>query len=538
MPTTGRPGVFVTENFQPLATAAGIPGEALPAFAAVHPRGPLAPTLISSWQEYVRLYGDFTTPGANLLPFAVNQFFSAGGSQCFILRIPNTDASPASLACVNIDADGPGTVMTFTANSPGVWAERVYIELATAGRTGRFNVNVYYGGQTPPFLVETFQDCSVNPQDTRYVLGMVNSPTAGSKYVTLAVTFESGTYEAGADDPLLITPQALTGGSDGVTAPLLGASTANPPNATDGYLTDAITFGYDRKPDQVLVLNIPGLSDVNTLNAILSWCAARTDVFLVIDGPAPNLSSISSPIYNNTVTTTYVNMVSGSNVLTPSSYADLYAPWLLVQDPSSTTPGATVYLPPGGQVLGRISATDNATGAYQSPAGIRYGQLQVVDLETRFSNVNLDTLNNAQINAIKMVPGVGFCVFGARTLHPGYPDRYVAVRRMIMQLEHDFRWLCQSALFEPNDARLWAQITAILQSYLNQLLQAGALGGSTPSDSYQVICDSTNNTPATASAGIVNVNVAVALLSPAEYINIVLSYFQGAGTVTTTTSTN
>jgi len=72
--------------------------------------------------------------------------------------------------------------------------------------------------------------------------------------------------------------------------------------------------------------------------------------------------------------------------------------------------------------------------------------------------------------------------------------------------------------------------------YLGQLLQAGQLGGDTPADSFMVTCDDTTTTPAQASAGIVNMLVAVSLLSPAEYINITLSMFQGDGTTSVSTT--
>src|SRR5487761_443223 len=106
MPTPvgyGRPGVFVTENFAPLSNNNGaIPGEALPAFAALHNRGPLAPPLVPSWQQYTNLYGNFSTLPGSLLPFAVNQFFANGGTQCFIARIPNTDAAVAAVSLEDI----------------------------------------------------------------------------------------------------------------------------------------------------------------------------------------------------------------------------------------------------------------------------------------------------------------------------------------------------------------------------------------------------------------------------------------------------
>lgn len=516
MTTFGRPGVFTTENFAPLANSGpGIPGEALPAFAGIYPRGPLAPTLITSWQNFLQTYGDFTTDPGNLLPYAVYQFFNNGGNQCFILRLPNTDATAASLVLSDINSS-PDSVMTVTANSPGTWGQSIFVELATAGQAGRFNVNVYFGGSTKAFLEETFSDVSINPVDRRYVQNMVNSPTAGSKYISLAVSLPNNQYLAGVNDPALISPAPLTGGSTGTSAP---------------DLTTTIPLGFGQLLNQVLNINVPGLTNATTINALLAWADGQQDKMFVIDGPSPNFPETSAQVVTN-----YVSMIQGGGSINADTYGVLYAPWLQVQDPASTVAGATIYLPPGGAVLGQWSATDVARGTVKAPAGIT-NTLKVVNLETQFSDSDLDTLNIAQVNAIKKIPGIGFCIFGARTLHPAFPDRYVSVRRMIMKLEHDFKYICQFALFEPNDQRLWKQITSVLQNYLNGLLQANQLGGTSPADSYQVVCDDTNNTVATAAAGIVNVNVAVALLSPAEFIEITLSQFQGDGTTSVATNT-
>jgi hypothetical protein len=514
MPTTGRPQISVAENFTPLSpNGPAIPGEAQPCIAGVFPRGPLAPTAVTSPRQFTNLFGDYTTDPGNLFPFAVQQFFLNGGSQLFVARIPNSDAVSASLQLLDV-AESPSDIVTVTASSPGVWGQNIFVEVVTAGTAGRFSLNVYFNGSANTNLAETFQDLSTNPSDPRYVVNMVNSPITGSQYVVLSEDL-GGPYVLGSTDLALVAPSPLTGGNDGVTAP---------------DITTALPAQLDTLIDQALYINVPGLDDITALTTLESWAAGRGDVMFVIDGPAPNL-----PESTATVTSNYLAMVSGDGSLPDSTYLTVYAPWLLVQDPSSTVPGATRYLPPGGAVLGQWNATDAAFGTVQTPAGVN-NSLQVIDLEARFSNTQLDTLNDNFVNAIKLIPGKGFLIFGGRTLHPGYPDRYIAVRRMIIKLEHDFKWILLFALFQPNNAVLWKQITSVLQTYLGQLLQAGQLGGDTPADSFMVICDDTTTTPAQAMAGIVNVNVAVSLLSPAEYINITLSMFQGDGTTSVTTT--
>lgn len=519
MVTYGRPGVFTTENFSPLTAGGGaIPGEAMPGFCAAYPRGPIKPITITSFQQFTLLYGDFTTDPGNYLPYALQQFFLNGGTQCFVLRLANTDATDSSLQLADIE-DSPENIVEVISQSPGVWGTSIYIEIASAGIAGRFNFNVYLSGSTASNLVETFQDLSTNPTDRRYCVTMINSPTSGSNFVTLVETLPEGGYVSGQTDLNLISPTPLTGGSDGVVAP------------DESVVAPDI---WDTLINQALYLNFPGLYDASfpakwdTLN---SWAAGRDDTMLIIDGPAPILSQTTAQITGN-----YTNMVSGGSSLPVSTYLTVYAPWLLCQDPSSTVPGATVFLPPGGQVLAAWQTADQLYGTVQSPAGVNFS-VKVVDLEARFSNAQLDTLNDELVNAIKFIPGLGFLIFGARTLHPSYPDRYVAVRRMLIKLEHDFQWLLLPGIFQPNDAQLWKWVENTLNSYLTTLLQADQLGGDSAADSFLVVCDNTNNTPSTAQAGIVNVNVAVSLLSPAEFIEIELSLFQGSGTASSNATT-
>lgn len=252
---------------------------------------------------------------------------------------------------------------------------------------------------------------------------------------------------------------------------------------------------------------------------------------LIIDGPPPSFPESSAQVVQN-----YLNLITGGSPITISTYATIYAPYIQIIDPASSIAGATVWVPPGGAVLGIWNQTDNAVGPWQTPAGVKFGPIKLVNIEGLFTSDDLDNLNVNNINALRFVPNYFPAIMGGRTLQQGYPDRYISVRRMLIKLEHDFTFLLQPALFEPNDAALWLQITSIITNYLTQLMQQGALGGTTPNTAFSVTCDDSNNTPATAAAGIVNVQVAVALLSPAEFILINISQFQNTGTTTITTS--
>jgi phage tail sheath protein FI len=516
MTTPARPGVFVTTTLTPLNTSGtGIPGEAIPCFALPYNRGPVAPTKITSWPQFIKLYGNFNVANGSLLHYAVYNFFNNNGDACYVLRLPNTDATYASTTLDGIGADVAVPILTVKASSPGAWGNQLYVTVNTTGVSGRVNITVYSGGNTSGFQVENWIDLSMNPADPRNVAAVINSPISGSAYITVTESLGANGYVSGTTDLAVVTtPQALTSGADGTTAPSIGT---------------AIPTALDQLQNQILNLNVPGWTTTADLNALISWAAGRGDVFLVIDGPTPNLPATSAQVAQN-----YINLVQTGGI-NATVQAAIYGPWLQIPDPASAVPGALKWVPPGGAVLGIYSYTDKVYGVQKTPAGIQT-PLKAIGLEAAFTPTDLNNLQAAMINPIKVVPGAGICIFGALTLSPGYPNQFVSVERTLMMLVHDLMFLCQFAIFEPNTADLWAQITAVLTNYLTQQMQANVLAGNTPQTSFAVLCDASNNTLSSAQTGVVNVQVAVALASPAEFIVINLSQFQGTTTATVTSS--
>lgn len=509
MATYGRPGVYTTVSYQPLTQVNSVPGGSIPAIAAEHPMGPLTPQLVQSWKQFVTLYGSYADSPGSILPFAVNEFFTNNGSQLYVLRVANTDASAASLALEDIAGTVDGA-LTITANSPGTWGENIAVTVSlTAGSNGAsyFNLQVYFTSGGVQTLVETFPYLSMNPADPRYCVPLLNSPVAGSNYITVADDIAH--YAAGQNDLVAVaSPQPLQGGTNGTVTPDLGT---------------VVPQMLDTIEDQIMAVNLPGESSVTVLNELISWASTDGDKMIVIDGPEPVLSALNGTGYSGTVLSEYLAMVqSGSPTLSASPYGALYGPWLLTQDPSSSITGATRWLPPGPAVLAQWQVNDTLVGPWQTPAGINY-QVNALAMETSFSNAQLDTLNEANVNVIRQIPGYGFCIFGGNTLAKGYPDQFISVQREMMALEHDMTNLLQFALFEPNGPALWASISDVLDNYLQQQFQAGVFAGSTAATSFQVICDASNNTPQSAQSGLVNISVLVALMSPAEFLQLDLT---------------
>jgi phage tail sheath protein FI len=509
-----RPGVYIDETLAPLAQTATTPGESVAAFVGTCKQGgPLAPTLVSSFAQYVATYGAFGDT-SDLLPYAVYQYFNNGGNSAYIVRAAASDAVAATVTLQDTEATPEGT-LKITAISPGVWGNTVHVDIvASSTGSGRFDLYVYVGGSTAAFLRERFADVSLDPADSRNAQALINSPVTGSKFVQITSLLTSAWDVTHA--PAVQTGTPLAGGSDGSATVDLGAAAERLEVIEDN-----------------LILNLPGVTDSTVLNPVIAWAEGLGTVFVVVDGV-----KASSADNAHSYALSLQGMSTGGSAITASSYAAVYGPWLIVNDPSTSTPGSARLLPPGGAVLGQFSRTDASRGVQKPPAGIDTVLRGVLDVQFRFSNADQDTLNVAGINVIKSLPGTGFVIYGARTLSQGTPDRYVSVRRSLMLIKKGILDATKFAPFDDNDQILWDQVSAVVSAYLLTLMQTGVLAGSTPAQAYFVVCDSTNNTPASVAAGVVNVQVGVATQTPAEFIVIEIGQYSGGSSATDSTTTS
>lgn len=463
--------------------------------------GSATPTLIS--------------PGPGQNTFFTDSPLTANSTYTYQVTAVNNIGETAKSADLTTTTPPDPTVqvpaMSVTAKSPGTFGNSIYIDILPGFTTNHFHLQVKIGGATAASVVEKFQDVSLDPSDARYVVGIVNSPSTGSQYITVANLMTGPVTLAWYPTEQVGTP--LSGGYDG----------SQPVNL-------AQTITELDNINTILNVNLPGVSDTTTINAVITWCQARENAFLVVDMPQ---TPGSTPVQ---AATTYLSLVPGSSSSTGqfavSGYAAVYGPWLHVSDPAGQSRSATRLLPPGGSVLGRYVTADTQAGPQQVAAGAQFPLLNVLDVEHLFANSQLDQLNQAGVNIIRPQNAVGLCIMGARTLNLGFPDRYIPVRRMLEYVEQVLVDATAFAVFKPNGPLLWATLDAICTTKLSSMAQLGMLAGATPNDAFFVQCDATNNTPTTVSQGQVNLTVGVALASPAEFVVINIGQYAGSTTVT------
>ena len=93
MPEYLAPGVYIEEIERGPKPIEGV-ATSTAAFLGETERGPTWPRLITSYNEYLRLFGDVFDDG-KYMPYAVKAFFDNGGRRVYITRIAGEGATPA-----------------------------------------------------------------------------------------------------------------------------------------------------------------------------------------------------------------------------------------------------------------------------------------------------------------------------------------------------------------------------------------------------------------------------------------------------------
>ncbi len=182
-----------------------------------------------------------------------------------------------------------------------------------------------------------------------------------------------------------------------------------------------------------------------------------------------------------------------------------------------------VVLAPSSAMAGVYAKVDSTSGVWKSPAnvGLNYvvaPTVKISDKEQELLNVNPGT--GKSINAIRNFTGKGNLVWGARTLDGNSNEwRYISVRRFFSMVEESVKKATERFMFEPNTANTWIRVQTMIENFLNQQWQDGALAGSKPEEAYYVSVGlGKTMSPEEVLEGIMNVEIGMATVRPAEFI--------------------
>lgn len=553
------PGVYVEEFDSGVKAMEGV-GTSTAGFVGLAARGPVVgrPVLLTSFADYKRRFGGYLSEleygGYRFLPNCVEQFFTNGGSTCYVMRVAPEDAAAAK------SADGPIVV---TARDPGAWANTMQaffsrsirartqvlaVQDSVSGKQYRLkNAAGFRPGDLVAFraegsvvynkitgvngslvtmaeplpddaadeslvpqrtleacgidliilwedIQESYPGCSLNPGAADYL------PDALVKSTMAQVTL---TPEDKVDDPLVLlgaAPDAevlrieLSGGQNG-TMGAVNAGTFNGADNGPGKRTGIEAF---QEISDVSIMAVPGVTDPNVQAKLVAHCEGLTSRFAVLDAP---------------LSATSVDELNTHKSAYDTSYAALYAPWVQVFDPLLKRPA---FLPPSGSACGIYARTDIERGVHKAPANevVR----SCTGLSVTYNAAEQGKLNPNGVNLIRALPGQGIRVWGARTCSSDGNWKYVNVRRLFIFLEESIRANTNWAVFEPNDEGLWSRVKGSISLFLETQRRNGALMGSTPEEAYYVEVGRNTMSQDDILNGRLICEIGVAPVRPAEFV--------------------
>ncbi|WP_375190984.1 phage tail sheath family protein [Chryseobacterium sp.] len=225
---------------------------------------------------------------------------------------------------------------------------------------------------------------------------------------------------------------------------------------------------------------------------------------------------------------------SGNVLSLPNGYVDNLK-WLksnrteLYNKAKAAIESERVVMAPSSAVAGVYAKVDSTSGVFKAPANV--GLSYVVAPTVKVSHedqmtLNVDPTSGKSINVIRSFTGKGTLVWGARTLDGNSNEwRYISVRRFFNMVEESVKKATERFVFEPNTANTWVRVQTMIENFLNQQWQDGALAGSKPEEAYYVSVG-LNKTMSAQDIleGRMIVEIGMAAVRPAEFIVLRFSH--------------
>jgi hypothetical protein len=533
------PGVLASETDSSFVTAGPVTAGA----AIIGPtvKGPVEiPTVVTSYSDYLRIFGDTFTSGsatnqqqyAYFTSTAAANYFANGGTSLLVARVVTGSYTSATSSAIISGSGATASVFVLETFTQGVIAnnsgsenadgslpsgssDNVRWEIANSNTaSGTFDLFIRYGNDNTAnkaFAVPstTFAGVSLDPFSDRFITKIV-----GDQKYTLVTNDgyylqTSGSYQ-GAGQYIRIK-------SVNVTTPnyfLNDGFTPNPIYTSSLPINQSGSFGgaignikgSAKFYDQISNTDSQGLTSVCYTNMINLLSNRDSYQFNIISTPglcynfSSNTSNMDLIISNaqdrgdniyildlteyGQATATVTSKAAAIN----SSYAAAYWPWVQVFDAT----GQRVWVPASTMIAGVYAYNDSVSEPWFAPAGINRGGIStVLSAERMLSSTQRDTLYTKKVNPIATFPGTpGVVVFGQKTLQTRSSalDR-VNVRRLLIAVKSYISQVANTLVFEQNTAATRNNFLAQVNPYLESVQQRQGLYA------FKVIMDDTNNTP-------------------------------------------
>ena len=562
------PGVYVEEFDSGSKPMEGV-STSTAGFVGLAQRGPVVgiPQLVTNFADFTRKYGGYLSENEfgeyRYLAYAVEHFFLNGGARCFVMRVVPEDAAPA----VGYLPKEEGAVLKVAAKNPGSWGNRLQVTIAPSSKAKtqileiitendkkRYRVKKaagFHTGDVVAFqetgadtvvynqivkcqdnIVEFVNDFDDSVVDTELLPVKVLSTCEFNMevrfdditelYETVSFNINEANYIAKkteksdliqvehmkGEEAQLVSPFGLiagdtksetvnmsfSGGSDGSVSALSPADFIGTDNGA-GRRTGIQSFVDN---DMVSIMAVPGVTNANVQLSLVAHCENLASRFAVLDMPREAKK---------------IDDILAHRDMFDSNYAALYHPWLMVFDPLDKR---NIAIPPSGSVMGIYARSDNERGVHKAPANevVR----ACVGLDCNFNKGEQDILNPKGVNLIRVFPGMGIRVWGARTATSDSTWKYVNVRRLFIFIEESIKANTNWAVFEPNDETLWVRVKRTIEVFLTGLWRDGSLAGTSSDEAFFVNVDRTTMSQDDIDNGRLICVIGIAPVKPAEFV--------------------
>lgn len=557
------PGVYVEEYDSGSVPMEGV-STSTAGFIGVTEKGPMegAPVLVTNFSDFRRVFGGYLSEvdfkDYRYLAYAVNQFFTNGGSRCFIKRVVPSDARFA----VNTE-DTDNAPLTVFAKDPGVWGNRITFTVTPSSKFRTQVLEVTEGNSGTKYRVKNASNFSVgdvvaftdgkNRQTNRISsidgdILMFELPVEGNvvdtnlvpkktlssceadieikydnlieKYEFVSLNVKSSDYiidklskselvvvGVKAPEEIISLYELITGSftGDAYVINLFGGT-----NGTYEALSAKDFIGEDKGPgdrtgiqafidnNMVSIMAVPGITDASVQMSLIAHCERVGNRFAILD--------IAREVRA-------VNDILNVRNIFDTQYAAMYHPWVKVMDPLSKN---TAAIPPSGSIAGIYARNDNSRGVWKAPANEVVSGC--VGLDCSYTVGEQDILNPKGVNLIRSFVGQGIRVWGARTLSSNASWKYVNVRRLFIYLEESIRQNTNWVVFEPNDQVLWLRVRRTIEVFLSNVWKNGALAGGSEAEAFFVDIGPNTMTQDDIDNGRLVCVIGVAPVKPAEFV--------------------
>lgn len=367
------------------------------------------------------------------------------------------------------------------ASSEGAWGNGIAIKIITDQADTRLL-------EPDAFILEVYlKENLVAPVETHICSRVLGQKDGRGLNMFIDDLLEGSEYIRGISNPLIdgttlpaqdATPFLMGAGEDGLAV-------------TDANMVLALDDFSNPNERPVTIFMDGGYAVPAYQKAMDTIAKSRQDSVAILSTP-----------YSTEISANYLNDIveyRKDTLNLNSSFSGLYTPHLQIQDKFNDR---KLWVAPDGAVGGSISFSSQNYEIWYPSAGFKRGILNVLDTRRRFSDGDMDTLQNNQINPIRFISGKGIVIWGQKTLLASASALSgMNVRLLLTVIEPAIKDFLTNFLFELNDEANRNLAVTQIGAYMNTIQAKKGVYG------FAIVSDNSNNSDADVDAGRMNVDV-------------------------------